>query len=343
MDKEYFDSMDGIQDEPKKRRRIASAVQVEIPQFDENDDDDDNENDDDNEDLDTVIENDDDLLDEKPGKRRRRRSHGPGEDDKLTLQKLNKRNIWTLDEEELYHLLMDGRHKDDSRENEVHYMNIIRPVFNLEYLDRSDEMKVRELEAQKYFIFSTPTNGNNNAIAIRKRPIKKITDLTLENIFHIEPHEVLKLIENNLGTGWQGLPLAIQDIIEAGFYVDCSVMPAASMHRAGGIIDRRRADGYEVLEVERGSWIEGVFIKVKPRMEKRHFESVSEKVKKAKDSDEDDGSDDDNDIMDDKDDRTPAQVENDENDMDDDVVDEENPEIEEIDVVDGDDEDDDEE
>ena len=194
---------------------------------------------------------------------------------KITIDSLTKGNVWTLNEAELSHIIIEGKKRDDYSEYEAHYMNIIRPVFDIQYLNRDDEKRVAELEALRFEIFSSPNDGANNAMAIRKRPIKKITDLTLENISHLEASEVLELIENNLGTGWKGLPLSIQDIIESAFYVDCSVLPEYAMHRAGGIVDRRKSDGYDVLELVRGTWIEGIFIKAKPRLEKPKFESSS--------------------------------------------------------------------
>ena len=194
---------------------------------------------------------------------------------KITIDSLTKGNIWTLSEAELNRIIIDGKKRDDYDEYESHYMNIIRPVFDIQLLDREDEKKVAELEALHFEIFSYPNDGQNNAMAIRKRPIKKITDLTLENIYHLEASEVLELIENNLGTGWKGLPLSIQDIIESAFYVDCSVLPEYAMHRKGGIVDRRKDDGYDVLELVRGTWIEGIFIKAKPRVEKPKFETSS--------------------------------------------------------------------
>ena len=175
---------------------------------------------------------------------------------KMSLDCLTKGNIWTIDEAELNQMILDAKKNDDFAENESHYMNIIRTVFDIQYLNREDEKKIAQLEDMHYEIFSSPSEGENNAIAIRKHPIKKITDLTLENITHLEPYEVLNLIEKNMGTGWKGLPLAIQDIIESNFFVDCSVLPATTMHRPGGIIDRRKDDGYEVLEIVRGTWIE---------------------------------------------------------------------------------------
>ena len=102
---------------------------------------------------------------------------------KLSLSLLTKSNVWALDENELYQLLMEGKHEVGYSENEARYMNIIRPVFDLQQLNRDDAKKVSALEAQHYQIFHSPNDGDNNAIAIRKRPIKRITDLTLEKSF----------------------------------------------------------------------------------------------------------------------------------------------------------------
>lgn len=250
---------------------------------------------------------------------------------KMSLDSLTKGNIWTIDEIELNQMILDAKKNDDFAENESHYMNIIRTVFDIQYLNREDERKISQLEAMHYVIFSSPSEGENNAIAIRKHPIKKITDLTLENITHLEAYEVLDLIDKNMGTGWKGLPLAIQDIIESNFFVDCSVLPASTMHRVGGIIDRRKEDGYEVLEIVRGNWIEGVFIKEKPKVERVKYNSGLNNFKGMSDENnldediEEDIEDDDDDMDDDMDDRVPDQ---DDDDMDTDL-DEPNPEIEE--------------
>lgn len=203
----------------------------------------------------------------------------------MSLDTLTKGNIWTIDETELNQMIIDAKKHEDYAENETHYMNIIRTVFDIQYLNRDDERKVSQLEALHYEIFSSPSEGDNNAIAIRKHPIKKITDLTLENITHLEPYEVLNLIDKNMGTGWKGLPLAIQDIIESNFFVDCSVLPAATMHRVGGIIDRRKEDGYDVLEIVRGGWIEAVFIKAKPKVERVKYSSGLNNFRSSEDDD----------------------------------------------------------
>lgn len=185
---------------------------------------------------------------------------------KLKIEDLTKRNVWAISESELNQMLIDAKKREGYAESERHYMNIIRPVFDLQYLDRSDEARERMLRSEHYDIFSIPAEGEYNAIAIRKRRIQKVTDLTLENIAHQQATDVLRLIDKNLGTGWQGLPLPLQDIISTAFYVDCSVMPTYALHKKNGLVARRKKDGYEVLEIARGSWTEAIFIKAKPKL-----------------------------------------------------------------------------
>lgn len=240
----------------------------------------------------------------------------------LTIDELNKSNIWTLCESELSRLLIEAKKDEFYKEMETHYMNIIRTVFDIQFLNRNDEERLKKLEAQHFEMFQWPSEGDNNAIAIRKRPIKKVTDLTLENIQHLEPSEVLELLRNNMGTGWKGLALSIQDIIESAFFVDCSVLPEATMHRAGGLIDRRKEDGYEVLELERGGWIEAVFIKSKPKVEKVKMDFS------VKDDDENESED-----IDDDDNEEPMTAEISEVEDEDDEINEENAEIEDIEAI----------
>lgn len=263
---------------------------------------------------------------------------------RLSLDDLNKSNIWTITPSELSQMIIDAKKKrDEFAENEKHYMNIIRTVFDIQYLKREEANRMDQLENTGFEIFSTPDENGNNAIAIRKHPIKKVTDLTMENIIHLEPWEVLELISNNMGTGWKGLPLAIQDIIESAFFVDCTIMPAKTMRKEGGIIDRRKDDGYEVLEIERGTWIEGIFMKPKPRVEKVHIDySINDdedgRKKRRKDLDDEDEYDDmDLDVEEedeDMDDEELKKLDGDvEDDMEDEEPDENNLRIEDIDVI----------
>jgi len=191
----------------------------------------------------------------------------------LKLEDLTKSSVWTISESELNQMLSEAKKHESFAEDETHYMNIIRPVFDIQYFSSEDEKTKELLQSEHYDIFSIAAEGDIDSVAIRKRQIKKITDLTLENVGHLHPSEILALIADNMGTGWKGLPLAIQDIIESAFYVDSSVMPAEALHRKGGIVQKRQADGYEVLEVERGGWIEAIFMKAKPKVPRVRYSS----------------------------------------------------------------------
>ena len=255
-------------------------------------------------------------------------------------------------------MIIDAKKKrDEFADLEKHFKNIVKTVFDIQYLKREDSALVNKLESQGFDVFSTPDENGNNAIAIRKHPIKKVTDLTLENIQHLEATEVLQLIQNNMGTGWKGLALSIQDIIEQAFFVDCTVMPEKTMHKPGGIVDRRKEDGYEVLEIVRGTWIEGVFMKPKPKVEKVHIdysiddeEDSRRKRQRTDDADEDfDEYDDlpmeeeDDEDLDDEELKKLDGNDDDDDDLDDDILDEDHIELEDIESLEAMEDDDDDE
>ena len=277
---------------------------------------------------------------------------------KMSLGDLNKSNVWTVSPAELSQMIIDAKKKrDEFADLEKHFKNIVKTVFDIQYLKREDSALVNKLESQGFDVFSTPDENGNNAIAIRKHPIKKVTDLTLENIQHLEATEVLQLIQNNMGTGWKGLALSIQDIIEQAFFVDCTVMPEKTMHKPGGIVDRRKEDGYEVLEIVRGTWIEGVFMKPKPKVEKVHIdysiddeEDSRRKRQRTDDADEDFDEydeipmeEEDDEDLDDEELKKLDGNDDDDDDLDDDILDEDHIELEDIESLEAMEDDDDDE
>ena len=105
-------------------------------------------------------------------------------------------------------------------------------------------------------------------MAIRKKEIRRITDLSYENIKHITASDLLKLIEGNFGGGWDSISLTIKDIIESAFDISTTTLPASRIHAAGGTLERKVADGYEVLEIAKGTWVEAIFAKKREPVEK---------------------------------------------------------------------------
>ena len=88
-------------------------------------------------------------------------------------------------------------------------------------------------------------------MAIRKKEIRRITDLSYENIKHITASDLLKLIEGNFGGGWDSISLTIKDIIESAFDISTTTLPASRIHAAGGTLERKVADGYEALRLRK--------------------------------------------------------------------------------------------
>ena len=133
--------------------------------------------------------------------------------------------------------------------------------------------------------------------------IRQITDLSYENIKHVTAGQLLALIEANFGGGWESISLTIRDIIESAFDISTTTLPASRIHAPGGTLERNVADGYEVLEITKGTWIEAIFAKKREPMEKLRFmsgagydENGNRKVKDE--DDENDENDEDEDIED---------------------------------------------
>ena len=105
-------------------------------------------------------------------------------------------------------------------------------------------------------------------MAVKKRPIMRVTDLTYENIRHISAAKLLEVIDRNFGGGWDSLSQSIQDIIQSGFDISTTTLPADRLHKKGGMYEKKVNDGFEVLEIAKGTWVEAIFAKEKPEVEK---------------------------------------------------------------------------
>ena len=99
---------------------------------------------------------------------------------------------------------------------------------------------------------------------MKKKSIQRVTDLTWENIHHISAQKLIEVLERNFGGGWESLPQGVQDIILSAFDISTTTLPTARLKKAGGLYDKKVADGFEVLEISKGSWTEAIFAKEKP-------------------------------------------------------------------------------
>lgn len=185
----------------------------------------------------------------------------------FNFKTLTKSTVWDIQENDVFRMLDSGSKDVDIKDNLRHYIDIIRSAFSMEELSE-DKPEIRKpYEKQGYKVGTISIDDNSKMIlAIRKRPIMRVTDLTYENIRHISATKLIEVLERNFGGGWDSLSQSIQDIIESGFDISTTTLPKDRLHKKGGMYDKKVADGYEVLEVEKGTWVEAIFAKLKPEV-----------------------------------------------------------------------------
>ena len=183
----------------------------------------------------------------------------------ISLKSLTKSSVWDIQENDIFRMLTVALKDTEVRESLRHYTDIIRSAFMIEELKQDGKEIVAKYTKQGYQV-GTLNLGDNVKVtwALKKRPITRVTDLTYENIRHISAAKLLEVIDRNFGGGWDSLSQSIQEIIESGFDITTTTQPNERLHKKGGMYEKKVADGFEVLEVSKGSWVEAIFAKLKP-------------------------------------------------------------------------------
>ncbi len=236
----------------------------------------------------------------------------------LSLKTLTKSTVWDVQENDIFRILDGGSKDPDFKENIRRYVDIIRSAFYFEELKEETPAIRSSYEKQGYKVGNITIDDNNKmAVALRKRPIMRVTDLTYENIRHISAAKLIEVLERNFGGGWDSLSQSIQDIIESGFDISTTTLPKDRLHKKGGMYEKKVADGFEVLEVAKGSWVEAIFAKLKPEADKprvtyeEHDEDeIPEDNYNSPDEDDNESFDDD-DVMNEDNYRTTFEIEGD--------------------------------
>ena len=209
----------------------------------------------------------------------------------LTLKTLTKSSVWDVQENDIFRMFEAAEKDADLKENFRHYLDIIRSAFEMEEVKIDKPEVIKKYEARGFKIANIKLDENTHMkLAIKKRPIMRVTDLTYENIRHISAAKLMEVIDRNFGGGWDSLSQSIQDIIESGFDISTTTLPQDRLHKPGGMYEKKVNDGFEVLEIAKGTWVEAIFAKLKPIAEKP-------KIKFDEDLDrQDDNEDDDEDL-----------------------------------------------
>ena len=211
----------------------------------------------------------------------------------LSLKALTKSSVWDVQENDIFRMLAAAEKDAELKDNFRHYASLVRSAFMIEELKEGDTANQAKYTQLGYKVGTINLGEDASVVwAIKKRPIMRVTDLTYENIRHITAAKLIEVLERTFGGGWESLSQSIQDIIETGFDISTTTLPKDRLHKKGGMYDKKVADGYEVLEVEKGLWVEAIFAKVKP-------EAIKPRMKFEEHNDDLDDEDADVDIVDD--------------------------------------------
>ena len=188
----------------------------------------------------------------------------------LTLKTLNKSNVWDIQENDIFRMVESAQKDADLKDNMRHYFDIIKSAFDIEEVKIDKPEVIKKYEARGFKVAQIKTDDNEKVKwAIKKHPITRVTDLTYENIGHISAAKLIEVLDRNFGGGWDSLSQSIQDIIQHGFDISTTTLPSDRLHKKGGMYEKKVADGYEVLEIQKGSWTEAIFAKEKPKVERQ--------------------------------------------------------------------------
>ena len=189
----------------------------------------------------------------------------------LTLKTLNKSNIWDTQENDIFRMWEAAEKDADLKDNMRHYMDIIRSAYDAEEVIIDKPEIIKKYEKRGFKIGQLKVDeGTKLKWAIKKHPISRVTDLTYENIRHISAAKLVEVLDRNFGGGWESLSQSIQDIIQSAFDISTTTLPKDRLHNPGGMYEKKVNDGFEVLEIAKGTWVEAIFAKEKPIVERVH-------------------------------------------------------------------------
>jgi len=217
----------------------------------------------------------------------RTKQQQPESNPSLSIKAVTKSSVWDIQENDVFRMWEAASKDAEVKENVNHYLDIFKSAFLIEEIKEDVMLMKKSYEKRGYKVAQIKFDENMKfAWAIKKRPIMRVTDLTYENIRHISAAKLIEVLDRNFGGGWDSLSQSIQDIILSGFDISTTTLPKDRLHKKGGMYEKKVEDGFEVLEVEKGGWVEAIFAKLKPEPERIRM--------KFSDKPDEDGSDEEN-------------------------------------------------
>ncbi len=179
-----------------------------------------------------------------------------------SLSDLNASNVWSVEGYRIALMWKKECSMDSFASREDKLLNIIRSAFDVAIYKEDDVHSMGVYESGEWITFGRDENMTD-MVAIRPKQIKRLSDLNSENVKHISVATVLELIDRNFGGGWDSVSPDIQKVIESCFQIISIQLPSLRLHAPGGVLERKLKDGFEVLEIAKGTWTEAIFVKQK--------------------------------------------------------------------------------
>ena len=199
----------------------------------------------------------------------RTKQQQPESNPSLSIKAVTKSSVWDIQENDVFRMWEAATKDAEVKENVTHYLDIFKSAFFIEDIKEDVMLVKKSYEKRGYKVVQIKFDESMKfSWAIKKKPIMRVTDLTYENIRHISAAKLIEVLDRNFGGGWDSLSQSIQDIILSGFDISTTTLPKDRLHKKGGMYEKKVEDGFEVLEVEKGGWVEAIFAKLKPEQEK---------------------------------------------------------------------------
>ncbi len=214
----------------------------------------------------------------------------------LTLKTLNKSNVWDIQENDVFRLWEMAEKDADLKDNQRYFMQVVKSAFDMEEVKVDRPEVIKKYEDRGFKVGMIRIDEEKKKWAVKKHPIMRVNDLTYENIHHISAAKLIEVLDRNFGGGWESISQNIQDIITTAFDISTTTLPNDRIHKPGGMYEKMVNEGYEVLEVPKGTWTEAIFAKEKPKVEITHtkfdneddLDKLDEMDINPEDNDEDD-------------------------------------------------------
>ena len=219
----------------------------------------------------------------------RTKQQQPESNPSLSIKAVTKSSVWDIQENDVFRMWEAASKDAEVKENVNHYLDIFKSAFLIEEIKEDVMLMKKSYEKRGYKVAQIKFDENMKfAWAIKKRPIMRVTDLTYENIRHISAAKLIEVLDRNFGGGWDSLSQSIQDIILSGFDISTTTLPKDRLHKKGGMYEKKVEDGFEVLEVEKGGWVEAIFAKLKPEPERIRMKFSDKPDEESSDEENDD-------------------------------------------------------